>query len=130
MTSKKPKIAVVRIRGKINKSEDIQETFKRLRLYKQNHCVIIEQRSDLMGMVFKVKDFVTWGPISEDIEQLLLKKYTEQDKRKQKPKPYFRLNPPLKGYGRKGIKKHFNIKGALGNRGEKINDLLQRMMHK
>lgn len=130
MTSKNPKIAVVRIRGKINKSEDIKETLKRLRLYKQNHCVILEQRSDLMGMVLKVKDFVTWGPVSEDIEQQLEKHYQEHDHRKQKPKPYFRLNPPKKGYGRKGIKKHFNIKGALGNRGEKMNDLLQRMMRK
>ncbi|AAR39160.1 NEQ311 [Nanoarchaeum equitans Kin4-M] len=41
-------------------------------------------------------------------------------------KPFFRLRPPSKGYGKKGIKKHFNEGGALGYRGEKINDLILR----
>ena len=45
-----------------------------------------------------------------------------------KYKPYFRLNPPRKGFGRKGIKVDFKIGGALGERKEKINDLIKRMM--
>ena len=47
---------------------------------------------------------------------------------KKKYKPYFRLKPPVKGYGKKGIKLHFKNGGALGYRADKINDLLKRMM--
>ena len=42
-------------------------------------------------------------------------------------KPIFRLSPPNKG-GYEGIKRSFQIGGALGYRGEKINDLLKRMI--
>ncbi|MCX8190358.1 MAG: 50S ribosomal protein L30 [Candidatus Diapherotrites archaeon] len=39
-----------------------------------------------------------------------------------------RMRPPSKGYGRKGIKKSFSIGGALGYRGEDINELIERML--
>ena len=42
-------------------------------------------------------------------------------------KPFFRLHPPRKGYGRKGIKHPFTIGGALGYRGEDINNLIIKM---
>jgi len=38
----------------------------------------------------------------------------------------FRLHPPRKGY--EGLKRTYNIGGALGDRGENINVLLQRMV--
>ena len=41
-------------------------------------------------------------------------------------KPVFRLNPPKKGY--EGIKRSYRNKGALGYRGEEINQLLERMV--
>jgi len=41
-------------------------------------------------------------------------------------KPVFRLNPPRKGYG--GNKRSFTNGGALGYRGEKINELIERML--
>ena len=41
-------------------------------------------------------------------------------------KPVIRLSPPRKGY--EGIKRPFSLGGALGYRGEKINDLLRRMI--
>jgi large subunit ribosomal protein L30 len=43
-------------------------------------------------------------------------------------KPFFRLNPPTKGYAPEGTKKPFSLGGALGYRKEKINDLIQRML--
>jgi len=43
-------------------------------------------------------------------------------------KPYFRLNPPIKGFERGGIKKPFSMGGSLGYRKEKINDLIRRML--
>ncbi len=41
-------------------------------------------------------------------------------------KPVFRLHPPLKGWEK--TKRHFTEGGALGYRGEKINDLILRML--
>ena len=41
--------------------------------------------------------------------------------------PVFRLHPPTKGFKGK-IKKGFTMGGELGYRGEKINDLLNRMI--
>ncbi|OPY31450.1 MAG: 50S ribosomal protein L30P [Methanomassiliicoccales archaeon PtaU1.Bin124] len=41
-------------------------------------------------------------------------------------KPLFRLTPPRKGY--EGNKRSFQNGGALGYRGKKINELIQRMM--
>ena len=43
-------------------------------------------------------------------------------------KKFYRLDPPRKGFGRKGIKMAFSKGGALGYRAEKINDLVKRMM--
>jgi large subunit ribosomal protein L30 len=41
-------------------------------------------------------------------------------------KPLFRLSPPKKGY--EGVKRGFNAGGALGYRGEEINELISRMI--
>ena len=98
-----------------------------------------------MGMINKVKDYTTWGEITEQTFQEMVEKRgkefkaRETDSKKKysyrvlqynskKYKPYFALNPPRKGYGRKGIKVAFRASGALGYRGEKINDLLKRMI--
>ena len=43
-------------------------------------------------------------------------------------KGVFRLNPPSKGFERGGIKKAYNLGGALGYRGKEINELVERMM--
>tara|TARA_Y100000310_G_C20690729_1_gene822017 strand:- start:1257 stop:1730 length:474 start_codon:yes stop_codon:yes gene_type:complete len=43
-------------------------------------------------------------------------------------KCFFKLTPPSKGFGRKGIKKPFSMGGALGYRMNKINDLIKRMI--
>jgi len=41
--------------------------------------------------------------------------------------PFFRLHPPSKGFKGK-VKKSFRAGGELGNRGEKINELIKRML--
>jgi len=43
-------------------------------------------------------------------------------------KRVFRLNPPKKGFERKGIKVPYSLGGVLGNRADKINQLLERMI--
>ena len=140
------KIAIVRVRGSINLSGKVKETFSLLRLYRKNYCVVVEDSPSYKGMINKVKDFVTYGEIDDGTYKELIEKRSEEFKGREKDskgkleykkfivvdgkkiKPFFRLNPPRKGFGRKGIKVSFVAKGALGNRGEKINDLLKRMI--
>lgn len=147
------KIAVVRVRGEVHKSEKEKITLKCLNLANRNYCVIIDDNPCYRGMILSVKHLVTWGRITKETFELLLKKRGRLEGNK-KPKlsdkelkafvdaffegkkslkdinvmPYFRLNSPKKGYGRKGIKKPFSLGGALGSRMDKMNDLVRRMM--
>lgn len=121
-------IAVIRVRGKINRTAAVKETLQRLHLHRQNYCTLVPDTSSVMGMVHKVKDFVTWGVIDDALAQKLKSAYERKDHRKNKPKKFFRLNPPRKGFGRQGIKTPYSMSGALGNRGEAISNLLERMM--
>lgn len=139
------KIAVVLIRGCIDMTQQLKDTLRILGLLNKNHCVVLDDTAVIRGMIIKVKDYITWGVISDETYQQLFAKRGKEFKAREtdtqqkysyrvlvndgkKYKPYFALNPPRKGYGRKGIKIAFRAGGALGDRGEKINDLLQRMM--
>jgi large subunit ribosomal protein L30 len=66
------KIAVIRIRGTIGVDKRVENTFQKLRLFKKNGCVIIDNRKDYVGMLNKVKDYATWGEINEETFQELL----------------------------------------------------------
>ena len=116
-----------------------------LNLHRKNHVVVVPDTPALHGMIVKVKDFVTWGEISAEVFKELLEKrglpyqgrlqdrtksysYPYLTYGKKQFKSYFRLNPPLKGFGRKGIKVAFRASGGLGYRADKINDLIKRMV--
>lgn len=116
------KLAVILVRGIINTKASVKETLRMLGLKRKNTCVIIPDTPSYRGMLNKVKDFVTWGSLDADTENSLVQK------RKTNHDNLYHLNPPRKGFGRKGIKQSFNIGGALGNRKEKINDLIARMI--
>jgi large subunit ribosomal protein L30 len=83
-----------------------------------------------MGMVKKVDDLITWGEVNDSTIKELKEKRGEKTKNKGKEelKKFFRLSPPKGGFERKGIKVPFKIGGALGYRGDKINDLIKRML--
>lgn len=149
--------AVIRIRGRIGVRRRIEDTFKMLRLNAVNNCVVLPENPAFKGMIKKIKDFVTYGVIDFDTFLKMLKKrgrlegnerlteeivkkmgfdsiekmaraiFEEKIKMKNIPKlnPVFRLTPPSKGF--RSIKEHFP-KGDLGHRGEKINELLERMI--
>lgn len=114
------KIAIVRIRGQFHLTPEQRDTFQHLNLPKKNSCVVLEATPSTMGMVKIVKDFVTWGPVSAETLKALDARKVAEGK--------YRLHPPRKGYGKKGIKVQYVAGGALGNRDEKINDLIQRMI--
>ena len=139
------KIAIVRVRGRINIRKEIKDTLDMLRLYNKNYCTVVEDAPALVGMIKKVKDFVTFGEINDETFSQLVKTKGEEYKGREKDskgkieysrkyfvsdnkklKKYFRLNSPKKGYG--SIKKPFLKGGSLGNRKEKINDLIRRMI--
>ena len=140
------KLAVIRIRGLTGVRHDIDNTLKKLRLYKKNHCVVVPRTENYLGMVKKISDYVTWGDIDEKTYDALVEKRMEEYKGRvsdrkgkinynrfidvngKRIKKIFRLNSPKKGYGRKGIKVSFKSGGALDYRGDKINDLLKRMI--
>ncbi len=122
-------IAVVKVRGEINTNTDILDTLAMLSLHKRNFCSVQKATPSIMGMIKKCKDYITWGPISEETLKELIKTRAEKNPTQpEKTKKFFRLNSPKKGYGRKGIKTPFKLGGSLGDRGEKINDLIKRML--
>jgi large subunit ribosomal protein L30 len=131
----KGKLAVVRVRGLINLRYDIKDTFRYLNLNNKNWCVVLNDTPNMRGMIVKVKDYVTWGEVShETVSEMASKrgKETIEDNHLaingKKYQKFFRLTPPRKGYGRKGVKIAFSAGGALGYRGDKINDLIRRMI--
>tara|TARA_Y100000310_G_scaffold299251_1_gene333918 strand:- start:3110 stop:3574 length:465 start_codon:yes stop_codon:yes gene_type:complete len=145
-TSDNGKFAVIRVRGIIGVERGIDETLVKLRLYKKNYCVVVPKNGSHLGMIKKVKDYITWGDIDEKTYMTLIEKRKEDfkgnisDKKGKisyndfidiggkKIKKRFRLNSPKKGYGRKGVKVPFSNGGALGYRGDKINNLIERMI--
>ena len=112
-------VAIIMVRGPRQAKRDIKDTILMLNLFKKNSCIVKQKTPVIKGMIQKIKDFATWGDIDDKTISLL-----EKIKGKQK---VYHLNPPRKGFGRKGIKKPFKLGGALGDRKEKINDLIQRM---
>lgn len=132
----KGKLAVVLVRGMVKVVKPVKETLMMLNLHRKNHCVVVDDTPVYKGMLLRVKDYVTWGEIDDaTFAELVQKRGQLSDGRRKsleingkKYKRYFALNPPRKGFGRKGVKRAFKIGGALGDRGEKINDLVKRML--
>lgn len=117
-------IAVIRISGEVGLDKDIKETLNRLRLKRKYSCVVFEKPGEIqIGMINKVKDFTAFGEISKETYDELKKKRGLKDS-KGNLKPFFRLHPP-----RGGIKSKVHFpKGVLGNHGDKINELVLRML--
>ena len=139
--------AVIRVRGTVGLRKDISDTLRMLRLLRPNHCVLLPDTDVAKGMIIKAQNYITWGEISPEaleklvekrgkikgnkpIEKSRLKNYIAEIQKANSLKvldmvPVIRLNPPLKGF--KKTKMHYP-KGALGNRKEKISELLERMI--
>jgi len=151
-------IAAIRVRGRTGIKKDIADTLDMLKLTRINHAVLIEETPSYKGMLQKAKDYITWGEIDEDTVTKLLSKRGKiagnvkitEDYLKENTdfssveelskavvdsgakledsgiKPVFRLHPPRKGY--EDIKKTFVESGSLGYRGDKIGDLVKKMI--
>lgn len=115
-------LAVVRVRGSVKADRKINDTLKLLRLPSINNCVVVPETPQYLGMLKAAKDYITWGKIDEKTMKKLLK---ERGNPKEATKYTFRLNPPKHGF--RNIRLPYP-KGSLGNRKERINELLERMI--
>lgn len=153
------KLAVVRIRGSVDVGKKVEDTLQTLRLTRPNHSTLVDDSSSRRGMLQRVKEMVTWGPIKPEVLKSLLRKrgelvgggsITDEVVKNSSPfetveelskaiceeraelgdidglKKVFRLRPPKKGYN--PTHRSYGHGGALGDRGERINDLLLRMI--
>ena len=140
--------AVIRIKGSVGVKKDTEYTLELLRLHRKNHCVLLKEDGNVKGMLQKVKDYVSWGEIDNEILKKLIEKrarkigdekitdeeakhiltgiHAGKNLQSLNIKPVFRLTPPSKGF-KKSIKQHYP-NGELGYRGKEINDLLKRMI--
>ena len=139
-------ICIIRIRGEGKIDTDVKETFNRMRLRRKYSCVVINPNKEQRGMMKKLEDFTAFGEIRKDVFEKLIdirgeriggKSGAKKDSKtiaseieKGKSyeslgfKPFFRLHPP-----RGGIKSKVHFpRGVLGNNGEKINELVLRML--
>lgn len=114
-------IAIIRIKGQVKVREKVLETLRRMGLKKKYSCIVLEKpKQEELGMLKQVENFVAYGELDKETFDELVKKRGKYGKR------FFRLHPPRKGID---SKKPFGIKkGVLGNNGEKINDLVRRML--
>ena len=76
------RIAVIRIRGRVNVPRDIKKTLELLRLKKKHNCVVVENKPSILGMIKKVESYVTWGEINAETMELLLRKRGRIGKKK------------------------------------------------
>jgi len=68
-------IAVIRIRGNVGTSKEIEEVFRQMHLTRKNHATLFHASPSNNGVLRKVKDYATWGaPSLEAITELLMKR--------------------------------------------------------
>jgi len=116
-------ICIIRIKGQVGIRKSIAETLHRLRLRKKYTCILVEPTKEILMVLQTLRNFIAYGELDEATKKELIEKRGIKDK-DGKLKPYFRLHP-----ARGGIKsKLYYPKGVLGNHGEKINELVKRML--
>jgi large subunit ribosomal protein L30 len=65
-------IFVVRIRGGVDAQKTVEATLTMLRMEKNNYATILKESPSYIGMLRKVKDYVTWGEPDAETVKLLL----------------------------------------------------------
>jgi len=136
-------IAIIRIAGLVKVKREIAETLYRLKLRRKYSCVVVKPTKPILGMIEKVKHYVSYGEIDkETLVKLLMKRgqkiekdkkmhakeiinalFSVKDLKELGLKPFFRLHPP-----RGGIKSKLQYpKGVLG-KNKDINKLIERML--
>jgi large subunit ribosomal protein L30 len=67
--------AVIRLRGTVKARKEVDDTLRMLNLRRKMHCVLLKDGESMKGMLNAVKDYITWGEISDEIlKQMILKR--------------------------------------------------------
>jgi len=75
MEEKRKCLIAVRVRGISSIPQEIEDTLNMLRLTRNCHATLIDDRPSYLGMLHKAQHHVTWGEISkENIARLLREK--------------------------------------------------------
>jgi large subunit ribosomal protein L30 len=116
-------IAAIRIRGQVGLNKEVKETLNRLRLRKKYVCVVFDKPTEnQLGMIKNLRNFISYGEISEDVYKQLVEKRGKKDS-EGNLKPFFRLHPP-----RGGAKTKFHYpQGVLGENKE-MDKLVEKML--
>ncbi|MEM4259485.1 MAG: hypothetical protein QXS38_01835 [Candidatus Pacearchaeota archaeon] len=135
-------IIAIRISGLVEMPKYAQETLFRLHLKRKYSAILLNENQETLKLLQNIRNFVAYGKLdSKLLEELIAKRAKSLDGKKIEAKkiaeiiekegmkksgikPFFRLHPPRKGIDSKS---HFP-KGVLGDNGEKINDLVRRML--
>ncbi len=64
--------AVVQVRGTVKTRREIKDTLAMLRLHHINHCVVVADTPEILGMIRKVKDFVAYGEVDPEMLSTVL----------------------------------------------------------
>jgi len=149
-------LVAIRVRGRTGIKPDLKYTLENLNLTRINHCSVYKNDEKNKGMLLKVKDYVAYGEISEDVFSKMVTKRgrLKGDKKinsefissvKEKDmeslvKNLFEGKTTLTGLGIKRVfrlhppkggyksTKHSYPRGSLGYMGGEVNDLLKRMI--
>ncbi len=149
--------AAVRLRGDPDTRKKARTTMKRLGLERTNHVLLLPETDAYEGMLNRAKDYLTYGTVDTDYAAELLEEQGEtqhgllsesleelgydsvedlvealedgeadlSELRDSGFRNVLRLNPPSKGY--EDTRRHYNQGGSLGDRGDSIVELLERM---
>ena len=140
-------LAAVLIRGTISTRPEVRETLKRLNLTRKNSVVFVEDTPQVRGMLQVVKDYIAYGPVSDETVKAVVDARGEEPAQRPARSPKgepstsgphrviaskdvqlpIRLSPPRGGYERGGIKQPFTLGGALGER-PAMDALITRMI--
>jgi len=71
---KKRCLAVIRLRGKVGMAKELEYVFQLVHLNRKNHAILVENTPSNLGQIRKIKDYSTWGEVSDDTVLSLLEK--------------------------------------------------------
>ena len=80
MANEKGKLlAVIRVRGYFGMNPKRRDTLEMLNIPRANNCTLVHENASYKGMLHEVKDYATWGEVSEKTLSAMLMKRGMKD---------------------------------------------------
>ncbi len=67
------RVVAIRLRGEVKMDRTVKDALEMLKLTRINYCSLLDDGATYSGMLYKVKDFITWGEVDAEDVALLLK---------------------------------------------------------